>query len=249
MGDVSQLQRKWRWQVNTGSTAVKVWTTVIGLENFAFVPTPVIQEDDDYEADGWQGDEVTALKWAISATVKQKGDVDTIQPNAAHERLRQASLFLLYPDQKVVEMRVYDRFGGPEAFELTGYVNRTPSGGGMTDLEKVQYEIGPHSSSPQAVQITNPILAPAPVPIVASVSPASGPDAGGTAVFVTGANFDGVTGVTFDGDPATEVQLVPGTNGTIVAATTPAGLVGAVDVVVTTAAGSGTGTDAYTYTA
>lgn len=249
MGDVSQLQRKWRWQLNLGSVAVPVWTTVTGLEGFTLTFTPVIQEDDDYEADGWQGDEVTALKWGISATVKHKGDIDTVQPNAAHERLRQASLFLTYPTKKILPMRAYDRFGGPEAYELTGYVNRTPSGGGMTDLEKVGYEIGPHSSSPQAVPITNPITGPAPVPIVASVSPASGDDAGGTNVFITGANFTGVTTVTFDGAPATEVQLVPGTNGTIIAATTPAGIAGTADVVVTTPAGPGTGTAVYTYTA
>src|ERR1043165_7399234 len=104
MIDVSQLQRKWRWRINTGTTDVTGWTTVTGLEAFVFTPTPVIQEDDDYEADGWQGDEVTALKWGISATVKAKGDIDTVQPNAAQERLRQASLFLIYPEQKIVEI-------------------------------------------------------------------------------------------------------------------------------------------------
>lgn len=249
MGDVSQLQRKWRWQLNLGTTEIPVWATVTGLEGFVLNFTPVIQEDDDYEADGWQGDEVTALKWAISSTVKHKGDITTVQPNAAHERLRQASQFLTYPDKKIIPMRAYDRFGGPEAYELTGYVSRTPSGGGMTDLEKIQYEIGPHSSSPQAVPITNPLLAADPVPLIGSVTPATGTDAGGDPVFITGANFEGVTGVTFDGDAATDVQLVPGTNGTIIAATTPAGTAGAVDVIVTTPAGPGTGTDAFTYTA
>src|SRR4030095_8362787 len=67
-------------------------------------------------------------------------------------------------------------------------------------------------------------------PGVTSVTPNSGPSAGGTSVTVSGSNF--VTGatVTFGGTAATHVTVV---NATTITATTPAHATGAVSVVVT----------------
>jgi hypothetical protein len=82
---------------------------------------------------------------------------------------------------------------------------------------------------------------------VTAISPASGNTAGGTQVKITGTNFSGATSVTIGGSPATFVTVIRATQ---INATTPAHAVpGAVDVVVTTPAGTATGTKLYTYVA
>ncbi len=83
-------------------------------------------------------------------------------------------------------------------------------------------------------------------PTVTGISPSSGPTAGGTSVTITGTNLSGATSVTIGGASATGVTVV---NSTTITATTPAGTVGAKDVAVTTAGGTGTGTGLFTYVA
>ena len=81
---------------------------------------------------------------------------------------------------------------------------------------------------------------------VTSVSPSSGPAAGGTAVTVSGAGFTGATAVTFGGAAGTGMTVV---NDGKITVTSPAGTAGTVDIIVTTPAGaSGTTTnDKFTY--
>lgn len=59
-----------------------------------------------------------------------------------------------------------------------------------------------------------------PAPSVTSISPASGPLAGGTTVTITGADFDNATGLSFGSTPAASFQFVGPTRITAVA---PAG--------------------------
>src|ERR1700730_9277919 len=73
------------------------------------------------------------------------------------------------------------------------------------------------------------------LPVVTSLSPTSGPAAGGTSVTLTGTGFTGATGVSFSGIPAASFSV---TNDTTIVATTPAAVVGtALPVVVTTQVG------------
>jgi hypothetical protein len=81
------------------------------------------------------------------------------------------------------------------------------------------------------------------LPIVTAINPTSGPIAGGQSVTITGQNFTGVTSVTIGG-AAASIGTVTATTITV---TTPAHAAGVVDVFVTTPAGSGTGTNFYTY--
>jgi YVTN family beta-propeller protein len=87
-----------------------------------------------------------------------------------------------------------------------------------------------------------------PAPVITSISPATGPRAGGTAVTITGTDFDGTTAVSFGATPATSFTVVSPTQ--ITAVSPAASDVGAVDVTVTTAAGTSTtgAADQYTYT-
>ena len=87
------------------------------------------------------------------------------------------------------------------------------------------------------------------VPTVSSISPISGPAGGGTAVSISGTNFDtgGSTTVQFSGNAASNVSCSSATSCTT---TSPAGS-GTVDVTVTTAGGTSvtSAADKFTYTA
>jgi hypothetical protein len=82
-----------------------------------------------------------------------------------------------------------------------------------------------------------------PVPTIASVSPSSGPVGGGTAITIAGANLAGAK-VTIGGVAATIVTATAGS----ISAKTPAGTVGAKNVVVTTVGGVATKLNGFTYT-
>ena len=83
-----------------------------------------------------------------------------------------------------------------------------------------------------------------PAPVTASVSPNAGPNAGGTAVTITGTGFTGATSVTFGGTAAVSYTIVSDTQ---ITAVTPAGIAGPTDITVTTAGGTGTKTAGYNY--
>lgn len=89
-------------------------------------------------------------------------------------------------------------------------------------------------------------IAPATPPTITSINPSSGPTSGGTSVTIVGTDLGGAS-VTIGGTAATSV-VVAG-NQKSLTASTPAGTSGAKDVVVTTADGSATLTNGFTYTA
>jgi hypothetical protein len=83
-------------------------------------------------------------------------------------------------------------------------------------------------------------------PTIDTVSPVSGPNTGGTAVLITGADLSTATSVTFD-EVAASFVIVSDTQ---VSVSTPVHLVlGFVDVVVTTATGAATDPNGFEYVA
>ncbi len=81
-------------------------------------------------------------------------------------------------------------------------------------------------------------------PSLTIVSPPAGPTSGGTAVILTGVDFNGVTGVTFGGVPATDLTLLSSTTLTCV---TPARTAGVFSVALTSLGGTATLPDSYTF--
>jgi hypothetical protein len=79
---------------------------------------------------------------------------------------------------------------------------------------------------------------------VATVTPNTGPAAGGTEVVIDGTDFGGAEGVTFGGTPGTAFERVSNTR---VKVTTPAHAAGAVDVVVLDDAGNVTKAGGFTF--
>ena len=83
-------------------------------------------------------------------------------------------------------------------------------------------------------------------PTIASVSPSSGPIAGGTSVTITGTNLTGATAVSFGGTTATTFTV---NSATSITATAPAHAAGASAVAVTTVGGTATSAGAFSYLA
>ncbi|MCS5516894.1 IPT/TIG domain-containing protein [Pseudomonas qingdaonensis] len=84
------------------------------------------------------------------------------------------------------------------------------------------------------------------MPTLNTVTPNSGPIGGGTSVTLTGTGLTGASSVTFGGVSATGWTI---NSPTQITATIPAGNAGVVNVSVTTAAGSASLTNAFTYIA
>jgi hypothetical protein len=85
-----------------------------------------------------------------------------------------------------------------------------------------------------------------PQPTFTSITPSTGPIAGGTSVIITGTGFTGATKVSF-GSTANATGAMTVNNDTTITVTTPAHAAGAVNVVITTPGGTATGTNAFTY--
>lgn len=82
-------------------------------------------------------------------------------------------------------------------------------------------------------------------PTVSNVSPNTGATNGNTSITISGTNFQTGAKVAIGGEPVSNINVV---NGTTITATTPAGIVGAANVVVTNPdGGSVTATGAYTF--
>jgi hypothetical protein len=99
-----------------------------------------------------------------------------------------------------------------------------PAGTGVVDVTVVGSAACGSATDDDAFTY-EPVVA----PVVNAIDPDHGPEAGGTAVTITGSGFTGANAVTFGGVAASGVRVVD--DGTITAST-PAHPVGAVDVVV-----------------
>jgi len=108
-----------------------------------------------------------------------------------------------------------------------------PTVSAVLSLDLAQASVGPNAA---------PTADPA-VPTISGLTPIFGPEAGGTAVTITGTDLTDVTSVTFDGATATDLNVVSPTEITV---NTPPGT-GLVDVAVVSPGGTATLQDAYTY--
>lgn len=239
MTNITDLTRRYRLQVNLGTEAAPNWTTVIGIVEFKPSVEPEIQDDTDYESDGWKGNTKTLQGWSIEMKISHKYDPVTKLYHPTHDALENASE--QFGDGSYVHIRYFDRFGKGMGREGRALVTWEPEGGEASELDRVSIKLT--GDGPLEI-IENP-LTEAPLPIVANVTPASGPAAGGELVTINGAYFTGATSVTFDGTAAAAFQVI---SPTAISAITPAGTAGPCDVAVTTSNGVGTGTAAYTYT-
>lgn len=136
----STLNRKWYLDVNTGTLLLPVWTGVFGISDLQPSVDTTMQDDSDYDSEGYRSSTATALGWALNLTLQRKTTVaaaDEYDPG--QEALR------LVADEMGTDNRVHIRWYemngdlGPqtEAFEGHASVSWSPNGGPMDALSTV----------------------------------------------------------------------------------------------------------------
>lgn len=135
--------RKWYLDINTGTEAVPTWVGVFGISDFTAALDNTLQEDSDYDSEGYRSSVKTASQWSLSGTVQRK--VTAADPTAydpGQEALRLAA------EENGVANSVHVRWyemeeGGPrvEAYEGNGAVVWTPNGGAMDALSSAGFTI------------------------------------------------------------------------------------------------------------
>lgn len=149
--DITTLARKWKLRVNTGSVAVPAWTLVYGMSEFTFQPFEAnIEDDDDYEKDGYKGRTKTGLGWSAEAKINRKKNPTSGIYDPGQQKLRERASVL--GDSKC-QVQMFDRDGGDEAFEGWCEVEWVVDGGSTTDLETVTVTL--HGDGPLE-EIANP---------------------------------------------------------------------------------------------
>ena len=149
--------RRWRVDVNTGTTAAPVWTQVLGTMEMAPPKVePVIQTSSDYEDEGWEGNEVTGHKWSMELSVRRKRSA-TGAYDAGQEALRTKKL--LSGAEANAQIRVYERAGGAgtEAYQGTAAVGWEDDKGKSEDLASAAISLT--GTGPLTV-IDNPVTTP-----------------------------------------------------------------------------------------
>ena len=122
----------------------------------------------------------------------------------------------------------------------SGYLSGTPTIASSTTTYTLT-GVGPTGLTSTA---TFTLAVTSSAPTFTSLTPLTDLVSGGTSVTITGTNFSGSTAVTIGGTSATNVTVNSSTSVTV---TIPSGTVGTKDLVITTADGSITATNAFTY--
>lgn len=130
---VSTLARKFKLEVAPGDSDPESaeWTPVKGIQEFSPSKEDNLEDDSDYDSDGWTSQTRTGQSWALETKVLRKMGADkTYDPG--QEIVRKAS------DQFGVEgtvlARWYNRDGGDEAYMGRAQAGFTDDGGSTTDL-------------------------------------------------------------------------------------------------------------------
>lgn len=123
---VSTLARKFRLEVNAGTRAAPTWTVVRGITKLAPGINTNLEDDTDFDSDGWGSQTKTLMSWSLETTVKRGTGVETGAYDPGQEILRKAAES--FGADGVVDVRWYDRDGGPEAYRGDAEVSYAPTG-------------------------------------------------------------------------------------------------------------------------
>ncbi|GGS88522.1 phage tail tube protein [Nonomuraea spiralis] len=154
MATQSLLASAWALDVNTGTSGAPVWTPVKGMTSFKETIDTTMEDDSDFDSDGWGSDQVTQRKWKLECEGKRKRDAAS------------PSSFVADPGQQAIldagnlvgvgsniEVRYYRRDGAPDAWQGNVSVQYGGGGGGVTALEPFNFTL---SGQGKRASITNP---------------------------------------------------------------------------------------------
>lgn len=242
------LNRKWYLDILDPDGAT--WLPVAGVQEFSDARDSTKQDSSDFDSAGFKSMTKTAEAWKVEAKIRRgvlPADPTSYDPGQELLRSRGQGKF---GAAATIRCRFYEvTDGGPqvEAYEGLATIDWTPEGGSMdaTSNVKVLFDgVG------ALVDITHPGTTPLPVPRVFSVTPDSGPAAGGTLVTIKGSGFTGLsaaTAVKFGGTGGTNAASYQVIDDKTISAVTPARAAGAAQVVVTNATGPSVDAVSFTY--
>lgn len=133
---------------NVGATE---WTKVRAIADLKPPVEPNMEDDSDYDGEGWASEAKTQLKWSIEVKLIRKVGISSGNYDPGQEILRAAST--RFGQTGLVEVQMYDRFGGPEAFQGFANVSWSPEGGEAKALNIVTATL---SGSGKRTDIVNP---------------------------------------------------------------------------------------------
>lgn len=146
------LARRWKMDVNLGTTEVPDFQSMVGITEFQPTFPPNIEDSSSYDSEGWMENTKTGQSWELAVTFNRKINDQTLVYNDVHEALRQAAF--ASGSASEVEVRVYDRNGLPEAYQGICLVEWEDQGGEYTALGQVSATLT--GNGPLAM-ITNPV--------------------------------------------------------------------------------------------
>lgn len=127
------VNRKWKLDVNTGTEALPVWARVKGIAEFQPNFEPTLQDDSDFDSEGYKSSAVTGGAWSIAMKVVRKvtaAAATAYDPGQEALRLAGDEIGLA----NLVHIRFYEMEpDGPrvEAYSGSAVVSWTPDGGAM----------------------------------------------------------------------------------------------------------------------
>ncbi len=148
---VSTLARKFKLEVNTGTSDSPIWTQVRAIREFTPASDPTMEDDGDYDNDGWGSSVKTMATWSVTVALGRKVGVNSgnYDPGQEYLRVRDDE----FGSTSVVEIRWFDRNGGPEAYQGYASVAWSPGGGGPSALDTATVTL---SGQGRRNRITNP---------------------------------------------------------------------------------------------
>ena len=161
---VTALARRYRLELDMGTTGTPSWSLVPGITEFTPAVEPTHQEVTTYDEEGWGEHAVTKLDWTVELTLAHRAHPETGQFNAAQEALRRASRS--FGVASYVHVRYFDRNGADDAYEGRALVTWEPDGGSPEDVDTISVTL---TGSGMLREIENPVAAGAGT--LASVTP------------------------------------------------------------------------------
>lgn len=146
------LARRWRLEVNMGSTLTPDYQLWPAVTNFQWTADPSIQDSSTYDAGGWADNTKTGQAWKVEATFNRKATIDATSFSVVHEKVRAAAF--AFGSASELDVRWMDRDGLPEAYQGTSLVTWAPAGGDRTALDAIKVTL---TGKGVLNQIVNPL--------------------------------------------------------------------------------------------
>lgn len=157
---VSTLARKFKLEVMPGTSdpTADAWTPVRGVQEFTPAKEDNLEDDSDYDSDGWTSQTRTGQSWSLEVKVARKAtssDTEAVIYDAGQEIVRAASD--QFGTEGMVYVRWYNRNGGDEAYQGFAQAGFADDGGGVTALSTATITL---TGNGKRETITNPVTVP-----------------------------------------------------------------------------------------